>query len=321
VAGERTVKVSVEAEAEGLRLDAYLAGHPSLGLSRARLQQLIREGAVTVGGRTVKPSRQVKVGEEVFLDLPELKPASVEPEPMGLEVLYEDEHFLVLNKPPGMVVHPAGSVRSGTLVNALLHHCAGSLSGIGGVERPGIVHRLDKETSGLMVAAKTDRAHLALTGQFAGRTVDKRYRALVVGVVESDDGVVSKPIGRHPTDRKRMAVVEFGREAETAYRVLERFASHTHLEVELRTGRTHQIRVHFSSIGHPVLGDPTYGGRRIRRGRREAREPLIGRQALHAWRLAFDHPIDSRRMAFETPPPRDFEEALLCLRRDHESGL
>lgn len=318
--GGRTVKVSVEAEDEGLRLDAYLAAHPSLGLSRARLQRLIRDGAVSVSGRRVKPSRHVRAGEEVSVELPELKPASVGPEPIELEVLYEDPHFLVVNKPPGMVVHPAGRVRSGTLVNALLHHCAGSLSGIGGVERPGIVHRLDKETSGLLVAAKTDRAHMGLTRQFAGRKVDKRYRAVVVGVVEADEGVVEGPIGRHPSDRKRMAVVEGGREAETTYRVVERFSAHTHLEVRLRTGRTHQIRVHLASIGHPVLGDKAYGGRRLRRGRRAAGEALIGRQALHAWRLAFDHPVEGRRMAFEAPPPEDFEEALRRLRSTREPG-
>ena len=301
----------VEAEAEGQRLDAYLASHPAIGLSRARLQKLIKDGAVTVGGGAAKPSRLIRAGEEIAVVLPALKPPGVRPGPIPLDLLYEDEHFLVLNKPSGMVVHPAGRRRSGTIVNALLHHCAGELSGIGGVERPGIVHRLDKETSGLLVAAKSDRAHAGLTSQFASRTVEKRYRAIVCGVVGPQEGSIERPIGRHPKDRKRMAVVEGGRAALTEYRVLERFEAHTHLDVSLKTGRTHQIRVHLASVGHPVLGDRTYGGRSVRRV--EA-EPLIGRQALHAWRLAFSHPIDGRPMAFEAPPPEDFQRALLSLK-------
>ncbi len=313
----RSVVLEAGAEAEGQRLDAYLASHPAVGLSRARLKRLIQDGAVTVGGQTVKPSRPMRTGEAVSISMPALKPPSVEPEAIALEVFYEDGDLLVLNKPASMVVHPAGRVRSGTVVNALLHHCAGGLSGIGGVERPGIVHRLDKETSGLLVAAKTDRAHLSLTEQFAGRRVEKRYRAIVLGLLEADEGEIDKPIGRHPTDRKRMAVVEGGREALTTLRVLERFDAHTHLEVALRTGRTHQIRVHLASEGHPVLGDPIYGSRR---GRQAGGEPLIGRQALHAWRLAFNHPVDGRRMAFEAPPPEDFEEALRRLSSSHDAG-
>lgn len=313
MAGGRTVELQAGAEAEGQRLDAYLAAHPSVGLSRARVQQLIREGAVTVGGGTVKPSRPVRAGESIALALPDLKPPPVEGEPIALDVLYEDEHFLVVNKPPGMVVHPAGRIRSGTVVNALIHHCAGSLSGIGGVERPGIVHRLDKDTSGLLLAAKNDRAHAGLTAQFAGRTVEKLYRAIVLGVVEADEGTIDKPIGRSPSDRKRMAVVEGGREALSEYRVLERFSAHTDLEVTLRTGRTHQIRVHLASIGHPVLGDRAYGGRRLRRWKTKE-SPYIRRQALHAWKLAFRHPVGGEPMAFEAPLPEDFTEALRRLR-------
>jgi 23S rRNA pseudouridine1911/1915/1917 synthase len=316
----RTVVVEVEAEAEGQRIDAYLAGHPAVGLSRARLQRLIHDGAVTVAGRTVKPSRLLRAGEGIAIAIPALQPASVEPEPIELQIIYEDGYFLVIDKPSGMVVHPAGRVRSGTVVNALLHHCAGALSGIGGVERPGIVHRLDKETSGLLVAAKSDPAHLGLTGQFAGRTVDKRYRAIVIGVVEADRGEVDRPIGRHPTDRKRMAIVEGGRPALTSYQVLDRFGAHTHLELVLRTGRTHQIRVHLASVGHPILGDSIYGGSRGQRGRRAGAPTFVARQMLHAWRLAFDHPIDGRRMAFEAPPPEDFEQALDRLRSFHEAG-
>lgn len=307
------MELEAGAEAEGLRLDAYLAGHPSLDLSRARIQQLIREGAVTVGGKSAKPSRTLRAGESIALALPDLKPPPVEGEPIALDVLFEDEHFLVLNKPPGMVVHPAGRIRSGTVVNALIHHCAGSLSGIGGVERPGIVHRLDKDTSGLLLAAKNDRAHAGLTGQFAGRTVEKLYRAIVLGVVRDDEGTIDKPIGRSPSDRKRMAVVEGGREALTEYRVVERFSAHTDLEVTLRTGRTHQIRVHLASVGHPVLGDSSYGGRRVRR-QKIKEGPYIARQALHAWKLAFRHPIEGQPMAFEAPLPEDLTEALLKLR-------
>lgn len=316
----RTVVVEARAEAEGQRIDAYLAGHPSVGLSRTRLQRLIRDGAVTVGGRAVKPSRLLRAGEGISIALPALKPASAEPEPIALHILYEDDHFLVLDKPAGMVVHPAGRVRSGTVVNALLHHCAGALSGIGGVERPGIVHRLDKETSGLLIAAKSDPAHLSLTGQFAGRTVGKSYRAIVLGVVEAEGGEIDEPIGRHPTDRKRMAVVEGGREALTTYRVVERFDAHTHLELVLRTGRTHQIRVHLALVGHPILGDSIYGGRRGRRGGRAGSGPLVARQMLHAWRLAFNHPIDGRRMTLEAPLPEDFERALRDLKGSHGAG-
>ena len=317
--GEKTLVVEVEAGAEGQRLDAYLAEHLSLGLSRAAVQRLIRDGRVTVGGRVAKPSRPVRAGEEITVSVPELRPPAVEPEPLPLKVLYEDGHFLVIDKPAGMVVHPAGGIRSGTVVNALLHHCAGGLSGIGGVERPGIVHRLDKETSGLLVAAKTDRAHVELGRQFASRTVEKRYLAIVHGVVGADEGVIEESVGRHPKERKRMAVVEGGRPALTEFRVLERFLAHTYLEVGLRTGRTHQVRVHLAFAGHPILGDRTYGGRRGRRPS-PAAGPLIGRQALHAWRLALDHPVDGSRMAFEAPVPGDFQEALSRLGSAHGTG-
>jgi 23S rRNA pseudouridine1911/1915/1917 synthase len=313
----RRVVVEVEAEAEGQRLDLYLASRPEVGLSRSRLHKLIRQGAVQVAGQTVKPSRPVRAGEAVVLELPKLEPPSVEPEPIELDILYEDEHFLVVNKPASMVVHPAAGVRSGTVVNALLHHCAGRLSGIGGVERPGIVHRLDKETSGLLIAAKTDPAHRSLAAQFASRRVAKHYQALVHGLVRSEEGVIEGSIGRDPKHRKRMALVDGGRPAVSEYRVLERFEAHSLLVVSLRTGRTHQIRVHLASVGHPVLGDRLYGGRRrwVTEGR-----SLVGRQALHAWRLSFDHPISGQRLWFEAPLPEDFRRALELLRRRLEAG-
>jgi 23S rRNA pseudouridine1911/1915/1917 synthase len=297
------------------RLDAYLRGKfPAV--SRGAIQRLIDEGQIRVDGRAVKPTHTPRAGERVEVTWPDPRPAVAQPEEMALEVLFEDDSLLVLNKPPGLVVHPAAGHEDHTLVNALLHHCAGHLSGIGGVARPGIVHRLDKETSGCLVVAKNDETHIALSAQFAGRQIEKTYHAIVCGVMERDEGEIHAAIARHPSHRKRMAVDDDrGRPAWTSYRVLERLRGATLVEAALHTGRTHQIRVHFQFLGFPVVGDATYGSRQNQR-----LEELTGykaaRQMLHAWRLAFVHPRTGRRMAFEAPEPADFLEALSALKEE-----
>jgi 23S rRNA pseudouridine1911/1915/1917 synthase len=233
---------------------------------------------------------------------------------LPLDVLYEDEILLVLNKSSGIVVHPAAGNEEGTLVNALLHHCQGQLSGIGGVARPGIVHRLDKETTGCLVIAKTDEAHVALSAQFAGRSVDKIYHAIVCGEMEREKGQITAAIARHPSHRKRMAVDdEFGRAARTTYRVLERLRAATLVEATLHTGRTHQIRVHFQFLGFPLVGDVTYGNRQNQR-LNELTSFQASRQMLHAFQLSFIHPRSGKRMSFEAPRPEDFEDALSALK-------
>lgn len=313
----------------GDRLDRFLAR--VAGLSRARVQQLMAQGHVLVAGHPVRPSRLVRVGEAVMVRIPPPVSPTLEPEPIPLDVLYEDEALVVLNKPAGIPVHPGTGRPRGTLVNALLHRYP-DLPGIGGVERPGIVHRLDQDTSGVLVVARTEAAHQALSRQFQGRRVRKRYLALAHGRVARDAGRVDLPIGRHETDRKRMGVrTRRGREARTAYRVLRRWPDRTLLEVSLETGRTHQIRVHLSAIGHPVVGDRVYGGRRERRtegreprGRRRAPRPRAGlgapgmsegapgrapraaRQMLHAWQLGFHHPVTGAWLEFTAPIPEDF---------------
>jgi 23S rRNA pseudouridine1911/1915/1917 synthase len=283
-------------------------------VSRGAIQRLIEEGHIRVNGRTVKPTHTPRAGERVDIHWPEARPAEAQPEPMPLDILFEDEALLVLNKPAGLVVHPAAGHREHTLVNALLHHCAGQLSGVGGVARPGIVHRLDKDTSGCLVVAKTDETHLALSSQFATRKVQKVYQAMVCGEMQREQGEIRAAIARHPTHRKQMAVSEdAGREARTSYRVLERLRGATLVEVLLHTGRTHQIRVHCQFLGYPLLGDTTYGQRQNRRF-----EELLGfaapRLMLHAYRLAFIHPRTAKRMSFEAPRPADFDDLLKALR-------
>jgi len=285
------------------RLDVFLrARFPAV--SRGTIQRLIEQGHIRVNDQVVKPTHVPRAGEKVSIFWPEAKPAEAKPQFMALDILFEDADLLVLNKPPGIVVHPAAGHDEGTLVNALLHHCGAELSGIGGVARPGIVHRLDKDTSGLLVVAKTEPAQLALVRQLQARTVKRTYLALVRGRVERD-GTVEAPIGRHPVQRTRMAVVASGKPAVTHYRVRERFAAHTLLECGLETGRTHQIRVHLASIGHPLEGDPVYAGRG---------PAIFPRQALHAWKLAFDHPASGAPMAFESPLPADMSALLASLR-------
>lgn len=284
--------------------------------SRSRVHRLIDDGRVLVNGAAAKPATPVAAGDLIEVDEPPLQRLDLAAEDIPLVILHEDEELLVLDKPPGLVIHPAAGRRSGTLVNALLRHC-GELSGIGGVERPGIVHRLDKDTSGLMVVAKTERAHLALSIAFRRREVEKCYLAICFGVPAEASGVIEGAVGRHPTERKQMAVVTTGRPARTLYRVAERLAGTSLVECRPVTGRTHQIRVHMAHLGHAVVGDPVYSGRQWRnlldpRHRAACRD--FPRQALHAWRLAFHHPVSGTRLDFEATPPADFEELLGILR-------
>ena len=309
----RTEVLTIERTLPSERLDSFLrARFPSI--SRGAIQRLIAEGHIRVNGQIVKPTHTPHAGEQVQIHWPEARPPEAQPEEMPLDILFEDEALLVLNKPAGLVVHPAAGHEEHTLVNALLHHCAGQLSGIGGVARPGIVHRLDKDTSGCLVVAKSDETHVALSSQFADRRVEKIYHAIVCGEMQRDEGEINAAIARHPSHRKRMAVREGnGREARTTYRVLERLRAATLVEAALHTGRTHQIRVHFQFLGYPLAGDTTYGQRQNRRF-----EELIGfvapRVMLHAFRLAFIHPRNGKHLDFEAPRPADFEDFLRSLR-------
>lgn len=309
----RTETISIERSEPSSRLDAWLRGKfPAV--SRGAIQRLMEEGHIRVNGRTVKPTHTPRAGELVEVHWPEARAAEAKPEPISLEIIYEDERLLVLNKRPGLVVHPASGFETRTLVNALLHHCAGQLSGIGGVARPGIVHRLDKDTSGCMVVAKNDETHLALSSQFASRKVEKIYHAIVCGEMARDQGEIRAAIARHPSHRKCMAVdEEYGREAHTSYRVLERLNGATLAQAGLHTGRTHQIRVHFKFLGYPLVGDATYGNRQNQR-LVELTGYQAPRQMLHAFHLGFLHPRTGRRMNFEAPRPADFLDALEALR-------
>ncbi len=293
----------------GKRLDVALA-EVEPKLSRAAARRLIEQGAITVSGSTVKPAHRLRVGEQVRVDLPDPVPDRVAPEPLPLEVVYEDSQLIVIDKPAGMVVHPAAGHREGTLVNALLYHCR-ELAGIGGVLRPGIVHRLDKGTSGLLVVAKTELAHRGLSQQFRVRSVERSYRALVRGRPRADRGSIDAPIGRHPSDRKRFSTrARVARRAVTHWWVEERFQEITLMRVRLETGRTHQIRVHLASVGLPIAGDRVYGG-----GRRASAELGLARQALHAASLGFDHPQTEERMHFDSELPEDLASVLAGLRR------
>jgi len=289
---------TVEKSLPGGRLDTFLRERfPAV--SRVALKRLIEQGQVRVNGQTVKPTHSPRAGEQIGICWPEARPIEAQPEEMPLDVLFEDKSLLVLNKPAGLVVHPAAGNEQHTLVNALLHHCQGSLSGIGGVARPGIVHRLDKETSGCLVVAKNDETHQALSRQFAAREVGKIYNAIVCGKLARDSGEIRAAIARHPTHRKRMAVRDdnSGRAAHTSYRVLERLNAATFVEAQLHTGRTHQIRVHFQFLGHPLVGDETYGARQNKKlTELTGYEPP--RVMLHARELSFVHPRTEREMSF-----------------------
>jgi len=299
---ERTVRLTVSQT--GQRLDRYLA-EAIPELSRTMAQRLIRKGLVTVNGQTKKASHRVEKGELIVVHIPPPEPLALEPEPIPLDIVYEDADILVVNKPAGMVVHPAAGHRSGTLVNALLAHCP-DVASTGEVFRPGIVHRLDKDTSGLIIVAKNERARLELQRQFKAHQVEKRYLALVEGRLEPPQGVVKASIGRDPRHRKRMAVVEGGREAITEYRVIEYLPQHTLVEIRPRTGRTHQIRVHMAWLGHPVAGDPVYGHRR---------GLPLPRQFLHAYALEIRLPSTGKPRRFQAPLPPELQAVLDELRQ------
>jgi 23S rRNA pseudouridine1911/1915/1917 synthase len=285
-----------KSEVAGMRVDQFVVAQLPR-LSRARVQSLLRSGHITINGAGTKASMRVRMGDLVHVGEPPLMQAGIEAQGIPLEVLYEDNDLIIVDKPAGIVVHPAAGNRDGTLVNALLYHC-NELSGVGGVERPGIVHRLDKDTTGCLVAAKNDAAHGSLTRQFAGREVSKIYLALVDGRFAKGSGEISAPIGRHPIHRQKMAVVERGRAARTTWRVLRELPVGSLIECTLHTGRTHQIRVHLKHIGHPLLGDDVYGKR-----------SSFPRQMLHAWKLAFIHPSTGQLVSFKSPIPADFVQS------------
>ncbi|HHV94925.1 MAG TPA: RluA family pseudouridine synthase [Clostridiaceae bacterium] len=292
---------------DGVRIDSWLAKELE-GYSRSYLQKLIEQDLVYVNGKKIKANYKVKKGDEISITIPEPETLDIEPENIPLDILYEDEHILVVNKPKGMVVHPAAGNYSGTLVNAIMNYCGDNLSDINGIIRPGIVHRLDKDTSGALIVAKTNEAHKIISEKLKEHDITRIYIALVKGIIKEDKGKIDLPIGRHPIDRKKMAVnTKNGRKAVTHYRVLERFDDSTYVELSLETGRTHQIRVHMSYIGHPVIGDEVYGGR-------QKGYNLKG-QALHAKCIKFHHPITGEYMHIEAPIPDYFEKLLKEKRR------
>ena len=296
------IPLDLTADREGERLDAFLARSVP-DLTRSAAQRLLERGAVTLRGRAAKKNDKTRLGDSLTVCLPEPQPVDLVPQNIPLDVIYEDDDVIVVNKPVGLVVHPAPGHPDGTLVNALLYHCGTSLSGINGELRPGIVHRIDRDTSGLIVAAKNDRAHLALAAQLQDHSLARVYEAVAVGGFWEDCGTVDAPIGRHPVDRKKMAVDrKNGREAVTHWSVLARYPGYTHVECRLETGRTHQIRVHLASIGHPLLGDTVYGSKKPWPG-------LVG-QCLHARRLRFVHPSTGEPLELECPLPDWFRDVL-----------
>ena len=294
----------VEDDEVGLRLDHYLSSKLDQ-FSRNHLQILIKQGNISLNSKPVKPNYRMKLGDRIQVEIPAPEKLDILPEEIALDIIYEDGDIAVINKPQGMVVHPAVGNYNGTLVNALLYHCD-ELSGINGKIRPGIVHRIDKDTSGVLVVAKNDFAHLNLSKQIQNKTAARIYLAIAEDNIKTDEGTISAPISRNPGDRKKMAVVRGGRQAVTHYKVLERFGNYTYLELELETGRTHQIRVHLNHLGHPIIGDPLYG-------RRNQKFNLVG-QALHAYKLILAHPRTGEQMTFEAPLPDYFVNLLTILR-------
>jgi 23S rRNA pseudouridine1911/1915/1917 synthase len=316
-AGE--MDLHVQAHEAGLRLDAFVALHLP-HVTRSQAANWVRRGDVRVDERERKAGYRIKPGERVHITIPEPLPTKIIPEQISLHILFEDRSLIVINKPAGLVVHPSAGHASGTLVNALMHHCP-ELEGIGGEKRPGIVHRLDKDTSGVLLAAKNDIAHQALSRQFKERSIYKKYLALVAGTVLPPSGLIDRPVARHSSERKKMAVVAHGgREAITLWRVRERFGPATLLEVELKTGRTHQIRVHCQSMGHPIIGDPIYGRRHALPRSDKQNQAMIAiltqarRQMLHAAQLRCTHPLSGESLTFEAPMPEDMAGVLEGLR-------
>lgn len=297
----------VPGEEKGSRLDAFVAKNLA-DVSRARVQKLLDEGRLTVDGAVRKANYRLIGGEEIRLEIPPAVSAEAQPENIPLDILYEDGDVIVINKARGMAVHPSPGIYSGTLVNALLYHCR-DLSGIGGVERPGIVHRLDKDTSGVMVAAKNDLAHAALSKQIGEKTATRIYVAVVRGVINEEAGVIKGAIGRDEKDRQKMAVRADGKPAVTHFRVMERIGDYTLVECRLETGRTHQIRVHLAHIGYPVFGDPKYGSRR-----KTPFDGIVEGQALHSRQMTFVHPVTGEEMTFSAPLPKDMEDLIAAIR-------
>lgn len=301
------VWLKAEEQDENQRIDKYLA-RVMPEISRSYFQKLLKDGGVFIGGKVAKASDRLQCGDEIYFQMRKSREPDIEPEDLSLDILYEDPYLLVINKPKGMVVHPCPGHYSGTLVNGVLFHCKGQLSGINGVLRPGIVHRIDKDTTGALVVCKDDQTHRNLAVQLAEHTITRRYRAIVTGNLSADEGTVEGPIGRHPVDRKKMSInFKNGKDAVTHYRVLERFGKATYIECRLETGRTHQIRVHLSSIGHPLLGDTVYGS---------SKNPYeLQGQTLHAMVLGFTHPYYEKYVEFEAPLPEYFQKMLEKLRK------
>ena len=297
----------INIETSGVRLDVFLA-EANAELTRSRIQKLISDGNITVNGSYVKANYKLRQGDKIEIELPPPKNTELKAEEIPLDIVYEDEHMLVVNKPQGMVVHPAAGNLEGTLVNALMAYCGDNLSGINGEIRPGILHRIDKDTSGLLLVAKDDRAHLGLSEQIKEHSLTREYMALVHGKIKDDSGTIDAPIGRDPKDRKKMTITnKNSRDAVTHFYVLERFDKYTLVRCRLETGRTHQIRVHMSKNGHPIVGDPVYG--------RKKEEFKLNGQLLHARKVGFMHPVSGEYMEFEKAAPDYFEDVLVRLRR------
>ena len=301
----------VSQETAGTRVDKLLADSMD-GFTRSGIQHLLSEGNVTCGAKPITKNYKCREGDEIKVFVPDAKPLDVEAQDIPLDIVYEDEYLLVVNKPKGMVVHPANGNYDGTLVNALMHHCGDSLSGINGVIRPGIVHRIDKDTSGLLIVAKTDAAHIGLAEQIKEHSFTRAYEAVVYGNIKDDEGTICQPIGRNPKDRKKMAVVYTNsKPATTHYKVLQRFGNFTHIRCVLETGRTHQIRVHMEFIGHPIAGDSVYGPKKV--------ITELNGQCLHAKQIGFVHPITKEYMEFESDLPEYFTKFLTKLK--HTTNL
>ncbi len=303
----KTLNFTTGQEETSVRIDRYLA-EKCPEFSRSYLQKLLKEQAVFVNGKPVKANYKIQPETEICLEIPDMEPLDIKPEAIPLDILYEDDYLLVVNKPKGMVVHPAAGHTEGTLVNAVMAHCGDRLSGINGVLRPGIVHRIDKDTTGALLICKEDSVHRDLAEQLKEHSIKRRYRAIVAGNLKDDVGTVEGPIGRHPTDRKKMAInSKNGKPAVTHYKVLERFGQYTYIECRLETGRTHQIRIHMTSIGHPLLGDTVYGS---------SKNPFhLQGQTLHAMVLGFVHPVTGEYMEFTAPLPDYFLKLLEKLRK------